>query len=529
MTREFHTGIPNALVDPITTPVPESPRFERSGYFDSISAPGHASDSDEAARVWPRQKSPSHSEDLPQPRSERFKKDSSFEHQGRIDSNTIPTPTSAASPRQTYAKHPRLRKRRSNGNGRNNRSAYQRAAEILCQSLRVDGVAFLDASVGTFGGLAEFTETSTIFFDSMIAKIIVWAPNRQLAISEMARVLANSACIGVRTNQQFLQSCLLHPEFQNPSYTTSFIPDNLDRLLLNPYADGTLLGSPALSVIPCLWIRKRATTDTSRPFQHVRRGFRNQFLDPVNAHMDIVTSRLSEPLVCCWSHLRQRPESSHCVARTFPIPPAEYEQTVTDGVATVASKVTAAYNELSRRLQRASLTANASDEQSFDVRLENGAETSTKAVHGGSWTYEDISANVDGHRVIGTVVANTRQLRNRSSSQSAGAVQLMWHLPILGDWFEFKVHSMLTFHESLRQSVAAVSSSAVKQLFAPMPCKVVTVQKDTGQIAKEGDLVVVVESMKMEINMYISAAGKMRVYVEQGQAVEEGTLLCEVE
>ncbi|GAB7336790.1 hypothetical protein MBLNU13_g11304t2 [Cladosporium sp. NU13] len=35
------------------------------------------------------------------------------------------------------------------------RSVYQQAAETLCKSLNIDGVAFLDASVGTFGGLSE--------------------------------------------------------------------------------------------------------------------------------------------------------------------------------------------------------------------------------------------------------------------------------------------------------------------------------------------------------------------------------------
>lgn len=42
--------------------------------------------------------------------------------------------------------------------------AFQRAAEILCQSLNIDGVALLDASVSTFGGLSkamDSTETST--------------------------------------------------------------------------------------------------------------------------------------------------------------------------------------------------------------------------------------------------------------------------------------------------------------------------------------------------------------------------------
>jgi signal transduction histidine kinase/AmiR/NasT family two-component response regulator len=38
-------------------------------------------------------------------------------------------------------------------------SAYQRAAVVMCDSLSMDGVAFLDASVGTFGGLNEDAET----------------------------------------------------------------------------------------------------------------------------------------------------------------------------------------------------------------------------------------------------------------------------------------------------------------------------------------------------------------------------------
>jgi hypothetical protein len=42
----------------------------------------------------------------------------------------------------------------------NVRSIYQRAAEIMCESLSVDGVAFADASVHTFGGLAETVDSA---------------------------------------------------------------------------------------------------------------------------------------------------------------------------------------------------------------------------------------------------------------------------------------------------------------------------------------------------------------------------------
>lgn len=39
-------------------------------------------------------------------------------------------------------------------------SVYQQASEIMCASLSMDGVAFLDASVGTFGGLTEDVENA---------------------------------------------------------------------------------------------------------------------------------------------------------------------------------------------------------------------------------------------------------------------------------------------------------------------------------------------------------------------------------
>lgn len=52
---------------------------------------------------------------------------------------------------------PQLRKRHS---VMNVRSIYQRASEIMCDSLSVDGVVFADASVHTFGGLAETVDSA---------------------------------------------------------------------------------------------------------------------------------------------------------------------------------------------------------------------------------------------------------------------------------------------------------------------------------------------------------------------------------
>lgn len=75
------------------------------------------------------------------------------------------------------------------------------------------------------------------YFDSMIAKIVVWAPIRTAAINKMFYILRNTVCIGLQTNHLFLQSCLSHPGFKDRvDYTTSFIQDYITGLLLNPYS-----------------------------------------------------------------------------------------------------------------------------------------------------------------------------------------------------------------------------------------------------------------------------------------------------
>ena len=105
----------------------------------------------------------------------------------------------------------------------------------------------------------------SIHFDSMIAKIVVWAPTRSMAIEKMVKVLADTVCAGVRTNQIFLQSCLLHKSFRDPAYTTSFIQASLETLLRNPYSTETAEVQKLLSVIPALYVRQLADTNIRQP------------------------------------------------------------------------------------------------------------------------------------------------------------------------------------------------------------------------------------------------------------------------
>lgn len=63
----------------------------------------------------------------------------------------------------------------------------------------------------------------TSYYDSMIAKIIVWDENRPRAIRKMLRTLDETFVFGVRLNIPYLKAILSHPEFVDGTMTTQFI------------------------------------------------------------------------------------------------------------------------------------------------------------------------------------------------------------------------------------------------------------------------------------------------------------------
>jgi acetyl-CoA carboxylase biotin carboxylase subunit len=67
--------------------------------------------------------------------------------------------------------------------------------------------------------------TITPFYDSLIAKLIVWAPDRDKAIDRMQRALSEFEISGrgVKTTIPFHQRILDHPQFRSGDVTTDFV------------------------------------------------------------------------------------------------------------------------------------------------------------------------------------------------------------------------------------------------------------------------------------------------------------------
>ncbi len=69
----------------------------------------------------------------------------------------------------------------------------------------------------------------TSFYDSMIAKVIVWDETRVRAIQKMKRTLEDTIIFGVRTNIPLLQEILSHDEFVRGTMTTRFFETHFPK------------------------------------------------------------------------------------------------------------------------------------------------------------------------------------------------------------------------------------------------------------------------------------------------------------
>jgi acetyl-CoA carboxylase biotin carboxylase subunit len=74
------------------------------------------------------------------------------------------------------------------------------------------------------------------FYDTLMAKLVVWGPDREAAIARMARALAEYKVVGVRTTIPLLEHIVADPDFAAGRLSTAFLDRLLDRA--RPEAQG---------------------------------------------------------------------------------------------------------------------------------------------------------------------------------------------------------------------------------------------------------------------------------------------------
>lgn len=77
-------------------------------------------------------------------------------------------------------------------------------------------------------------DTISVFYDPMIAKLITWADNRDMAARKMNQALNQFHISGIDTNCDFLKSVFSHPSFISQDITTEFIEQHANALFNTP-------------------------------------------------------------------------------------------------------------------------------------------------------------------------------------------------------------------------------------------------------------------------------------------------------
>ncbi len=94
-----------------------------------------------------------------------------------------------------------------------------------------------------------------------------------------------------------------------------------------------------------------------------------------------------------------------------------------------------------------------------------------------------------------------------------------------------KTIQLLTEERMLHNKLAGIGSGeGDTNIQSGMPGKIVEIRVKTGNSVKEGDLLLIIEAMKMENEIRASSSGKIKkIHVTEGQNVETGTLLLSIE
>jgi 3-methylcrotonyl-CoA carboxylase alpha subunit len=102
------------------------------------------------------------------------------------------------------------------------------------------------------------------YYDAMLAKMIAWAPTRDVAIERLNRGLEESDVRGIVTNIPFLSALMTHPKVRANAIDTGFIERELTGLTAAAAAPGELELCAAVAAIV---VDERKAVETGSPWQ----------------------------------------------------------------------------------------------------------------------------------------------------------------------------------------------------------------------------------------------------------------------
>lgn len=288
----------------------------------------------------------------------------------------------------------------------------------------------------------------SVFYDPMIAKMIVWDCDRPSALQRMRDALAEVSVIGPKSNVAFLERLLRHPSVVEGSIDTGYLDRNLDEFI----GPAENRGEAAANAFLCA-----AAVISLLAEESDARLQADGSADPNSPWRRADGWRLGHP-------------GKRIIA-------------LIDGEQRI--EVSAHGAQGNYRL--------ACDE--FNVEIED-------AIFSHGW----LSARHDG-------IARRQR--------------------IFADGSRITVHdgqSRRVFEHAPAFAFVEAGSSDVDRVLAPMPGRIVVVKAKTGEDVEEGDELLVMEAMKMELTLRAPRAGRIEVIqASAGDFVEADAVLVRLE
>jgi len=309
----------------------------------------------------------------------------------------------------------------------------------------------------------------SVFYDSLLAKIIVWAPDRPTALQRMEETLRHTVLLGVSSNRDFLLRVVQHADVQQAARcSTAFIATHFPPSTLTSLVQSTWLHHQE-GVLSAALLASWAQRHTQRTLlRHVPSGWRNNPSAFPRTYWKVLTCREEEKAVLV---------SYRCITSFPQVVGSVFEIQLTPSDGTQAHPI--------KRWEI--------------LRYDPSRHHLTLASEGQQWTLWALPDPTMSSR---------------------------WHVHAYA-WGSYTVDrwSALQYQAEATQEEEDDSGD----LMAPMPARVLEIAVQDGSSVQEGDLIVVVESMKMQNSYRAPCAGTVRLYVTENQLVPARTLLASVQ
>ncbi|MBC7163916.1 MAG: biotin/lipoyl-binding protein [Roseovarius sp.] len=295
-------------------------------------------------------------------------------------------------------------------------------------------------------GVAEGDEV-TPYYDPMIAKLIVHAPDRETALARLATALDHVAVEGVQTNRAFLTALARNPEFGRMQVHTRWIDGRIDALT-----------QPRTLSRPGLWKAAAAVL-------FVASGRCGQSADPWTNRDTFTGWRLGLGGDAMEAGQRVTLTDADAISEELRVGPVKHAE-------------------------------------NYTVLSENGdaLALAMREIAPGRWRLAqgDEVFLIDARRHAGVIEMDTPEGR-------------------------------LLFHPAAPLDFAGADTVADRAVTSPLTGMIVGVKVAEGQTVAEGDVIAVLESMKLEISIRAAVAGTVsNISVSNGDMVDRGQVIAEI-